>query len=88
MYRANRVFHFYRDCILEKISEKVWEIRNGDKIILLSVDEKLMPQLYSGSLNPILGWQSKHYDVKEETSTLVNSGEFDGNCKFETLIII
>jgi len=29
-------------------------------------------------LDPIYGWQSKHYDVKEEANTLVNSGEFDG----------
>ena len=63
-------------------------IKNDDKTILLTVYEKLMPKLYCGSLNPIFGWQSKCFDVKENTFTLVNSGEFVGNYMFETLIVI
>lgn len=81
-------FHFYKDCQITKIQDKEWEIRNGDKVIQVKVDNKLCTEILSGSVKPILGWQSERFDVKEVTHTMVNRVEWNGPCEFETLITI
>ncbi len=87
-HMVEQFFHFSRDCVVEKINGREWDIKNNDKSILLRVDSKLRADLYCGNLEPLLGWQSKRFDVKENAFTLVNSGEFIGNCKFVTMISI
>ncbi|MGR3302593.1 MAG: alginate lyase family protein [Candidatus Scalindua sp.] len=87
-HMVEQYFHFSRDCVLEKTTEHDWCIKIKDKEISLKVDERLHSNVFRGSLQPISGWQSKRFDVKEETFTIVNSNEFRGNCEFETIIII
>jgi len=81
-------FHFYKDCQITKIQDNEWEIRNGGKVIQVKVDNKLCTEIVSGSVKPILGWQSERFDVKEATNTMVNRVEWDGACEFVTLITI
>ena len=81
-------FHISKDCQITKIHDREWEIRNSNKIIHIKTDEKLNTEIVHGSISPILGWQSERFDVKEETNTMVNRVEWNGNCEFETLIII
>ncbi|UJS17888.1 MAG: heparinase II/III family protein [Candidatus Jettenia sp.] len=81
-------FHFSKDCLVSKIQEREWEIKNDDKGMILKTDNKFNTEIISGSLKPILGWQSERFDVKEEIRTMVNRIEWKGSCVFETLIAI
>ncbi|MDN3513890.1 MAG: heparinase II/III family protein [Candidatus Brocadia sp.] len=81
-------FHVDRNCILKNENQHEWLIENKDKSIILKVDKKLQTNISSGSIDPICGWQSERFDVKEKIKVIVNSNEFEGNCEFRTLITI
>ena len=63
-----------------------WVVENKGYYIYLTVDGKLNSKLFLGSEHPILGWQSKRYDSKDKTHTLLNSYECLGNCEIVTII--
>ncbi len=79
-------FHFDKDCLVEKIAPNRFEVLKNGRRIILQVDEKLSPVLLKGSLEPICGWQSKKFDVKEPCFTLVNNGKILGSSAFKTTI--
>lgn len=81
-------FHFSKECTTTEIAPAEWSATNEDRSITIKVDKKLQTTILSGSTRPISGWRSERYDVKERTSTMVNSARCDGSCEFETLIVI
>ena len=81
-------FHFSRDCEVVQSGENEFTVKNGDVCIILFLDDKLKSELYKGSFDPIFGWESKRFDVKQETITLVNSCEINGKSEFITQIIV
>lgn len=81
-------FHFSSECEIRKLSGNSWEIKNNKRCINISVDNKFDSRLVYGKEGPILGWESKKFDVKHKTNSLVNSCEHFGNGEFITIISI
>jgi len=81
-------FHFSSECDLKQIRPGEWEIKNRDIIIGMKTDKRLNIRIDRGSINPIMGWQSKRLDVKAESPTMVGSIEHEGDCELVTLITV
>ena len=81
-------FHFSPECAVRELNHGEWEIKNSDTIIYMKLDGRLNTKIVRGSIRPILGWNSKRFDVKTETSVMVNTLEQEGSCELETLIEI
>lgn len=87
-HKIEQNFHFDKDYSVERIAPNRFEVLKNGRRVVLGVDEKLSPALFKGSLNPICGWQSKKFDVKEPCFTLVNKGSISGSPEFKTTIFI
>lgn len=81
-------FHISKLCHVVHLSDHEWKIKNDKKEIIIKVDEKLDSKVLKGNDNPILGWESNRFDVKEKTYTLLNSLNSNGNCELKTSIFI
>jgi len=79
-------FHFSQDCLVTKSNTNGWRVSNGDKKIVIDMDKQFQTSVFNGSEDPIFGWKSSRFDVKEKTNTIVNSCEKNGRCEFETVI--
>ena len=88
MHLIEQFFHFSNECSVEQIGPKKWNVKNNNKTIILIFDEKFESKIFKGSNNPILGWESKRFDVKEATFSIVNSINWEGTCKFRTLVSV
>jgi len=81
-------FHFSEECELRKLDHAGWLITNGNKSLIIRVDSKSQTRIYKGSIEPILGWNSNNFDIKNEIYTMLNIINWKGSCELETLIII
>jgi len=79
-------FHLSQKCAAKDLGNNEWRITNGNRHIYLLVDKKFNANLIHGDENPILGWESKKFDVKNKTNVLANSCERHGECEFITTI--
>ncbi len=79
-------FHFSKECKVEQKSSNEWTIDNSEVRLNIMIDKKLKSEVFSGNEKPILGWESKRFDVKAPSPTVVNSCKIDGNCELVTLI--
>jgi hypothetical protein len=87
-HELEQFFHFHPDCELERITEHEYRIANHDQIIHIRTDERLGSNLFFGSDDPIMGWNSAIFDVKEKTTTLMNHAAINGTSSFTTEILI
>jgi hypothetical protein len=93
-YRAKKghlieqYFHFSKDCVIKNTGSNAWEIKNDKYRVKLSIDNKFDSNLICGSEDPMLGWESKRFDIKEKASTLVNSCKKSANGEFLTVISV
>jgi hypothetical protein len=87
-HEVEQFFHFHPDCELERITEHEYRIANHDQIIHIRTDERLGSNLFFGSDDPIMGWKSAIFDVKEKTTTLMNHAVINGTSSFTTEILI
>ncbi len=81
-------FLFSSDCVALKVNENIWQIENNGCSIGISVDRRLNSESYCGITNPILDWESKRFEVRNKTTTMVNRLECVGDCELETIINI
>ena len=88
MHLIEQFFHFSEECSIEQIGPTKWQVKNNNKTIILIVDKKFQVKIVKGSDNPILGWESKRFDVKEKTFSMVNSVNWQGSSELVTLISI
>lgn len=79
-------FHFSKECKVEQKNSYEWTIDNNEVRVNIRIDKKLKSEVFSGNEKPILGWESKRFDVKAQSPTVVNSCEIDGNCELVTHI--
>jgi len=79
-------FHFSKECKVEKKSSYEWTVENNEVRVNIRIDKKLKSEIFSGNEKPILGWESKKFDVKAQSPTVVNSCEIEGNCELVTQI--
>jgi uncharacterized heparinase superfamily protein len=80
------LFHFSERCRLEQTGPKSFEASNGGKRLALRIDSQLRTELYRGSENPIFGWVSRRFGVKEPAFTLVARADIAGPAQFLTEI--
>jgi len=85
---VEQYFHFHPKCELKRLTETEYRIDNQGQNILMRMDERFDGEIHCGSTSPILGWNSKEFDVKEKTATLVSRAEIKGTSSFMTEILI
>lgn len=88
MHLIEQFFHLSEKCTITKINQSEWEVKNNHKAIVIKVDKKMQSKIVNGSTDPILGWKSEIFDVKEKTFTMVNKINWEGTCELETIIFI
>jgi hypothetical protein len=86
-HRAELSLHFSEKCQVGQTSPNCFEALNGDKRIRVVLDSRLQPELYYGSQQPISGWVSRQFGVKERAFTLVARGNIAGATEFVTEIV-
>lgn len=79
-------FHFSENCQVRQVGPKSFEALNDDKRLDINLDGRLKPRLYRGSENPICGWVSRTFDVKEPSFTIVAHTCVTGPTHFVTEI--
>lgn len=61
-------------------------VENRDVRVGIIVDDKFRSEVFFGSEDPIIGWESRNFDVKMQSPTMVNSCELDGSFALKTHI--
>jgi hypothetical protein len=79
-------FHFGAQCQVRQVGCSSFEAVNGNKRLCLRLDTQLRPTLYRGSEQPISGWVSPAFGVKQPTFTLIGRGQVAGATQFQTKI--
>jgi hypothetical protein len=79
-------FHFSEKCQVRQVGPGRFEVSNLKNRISISVDSRLKPELYRGCEQPILGWVSRRFGVKEPAFTLVACTTILGSTRFQTEI--
>jgi hypothetical protein len=79
-------FHFSEKCQVRQVGPGSFEALNRNKRISIRVDSRLKPELYRGCEEPILGWVSRSFGVKESSFTLVARAAAIGASHFHTKI--
>jgi hypothetical protein len=79
-------FHFSEKCQVRQVGPGSFEASNGSKRIGVQLDSRLKPELYRGSEDPIFGWVSRTFGVKEPCFTLVARAGITGSTQFLTEI--
>jgi uncharacterized heparinase superfamily protein len=80
------LFHFSEQCAVRQIGPHAFQISNDNRHLCLRLDPRLKPALYQGSEQPIFGWVSRTFDVKESSFTLVAKARITGHTLFLTEI--
>jgi hypothetical protein len=79
-------FHFSEQCQVQQVGLTSFEAAHDKKRLAVHLDPRLQPELYRGTENPIFGWVSRTFGVKEPAFTLVTRGKVTGSTQFLTEI--
>ncbi|MGB7946233.1 MAG: alginate lyase family protein [Candidatus Binatia bacterium] len=77
-------FHFSEQCAVEQAAPGFFTVLSGNKQLGLRLDARCKAKLYRGSDEPILGWVSRAFGVKEPTFTIVASTRINGSTELVT----
>lgn len=77
-HRIELFFHCSEHCRVEP-RPGGYLLRQGDRELLLDLPPGGSHTLHRGSLAPLLGWVSRHYDEKQPTTTIAYSIRLSGN---------
>jgi hypothetical protein len=86
VHQIEMFFHFCEKCQIRQVGPGSFEVAKLDKRIVIRFDSRLKPELYRGSEQPILGWVSRTFGVKEPSFTLVARAVITGPTQFGTQI--
>jgi hypothetical protein len=86
-HEVQRFWHFGENCRVEDGANGVM-VRSGAKTVRLILDSPFPParNLYKGSEQPLCGWVSRRFDVKQPTFTLVESYRLDSPATLRAVI--
>ncbi len=80
-------FHFSEKCHIHQEGSNCFRISNGNRLLTLRLlDPRLKTEIYRGSENPISGWVSRTFEVKEPSFTLSARARITGSTQFLTEI--
>jgi hypothetical protein len=85
-HKIEQYFHFASECRVEKKYANEFVVDNNGGRIAIWTDTKFLSVVMKGEDQPIIGWESKKYDTKLPSSTLINSGWVDGDIVLTTEI--
>jgi hypothetical protein len=80
-------FHFNEQCDVRRVAPCNFEASNGNRRVGVRLDSRLKAKLYRGSVEPISGWVSRSFGVKEPSFTLVVRTRISGSTQFVSEII-
>jgi hypothetical protein len=86
VHQIEMFFHFSEECQVRQIGAGSFEAANHNKRIAIRFDSRLKPELYRASEQPILGWVSRTFGIKEPSFTLVARAVITGATQFVTEI--
>jgi Heparinase II/III-like protein/Heparinase II/III N-terminus len=84
VHQIEMFFHFSEECQIRQVGPDSFEAAKLDKRVVIRFDSRLKPKLYRGSEQPILGWVSRTFGVKEPSFTLVARAGITGPTQFIT----
>jgi hypothetical protein len=86
-HAVERFWHFGENCQVEQNAAGV-TVRSGDKTVHLILDSTSAAarNLYKGSEQPLCGWVSRRFDVKQPTFTLVESHQINSVATLRAII--
>jgi len=79
-------FHLAPECEISQAKTNCWKIRNGERAIQLTVDERFECEVIRECQELIGGWASEHYDTKTPISTLRCRLQSQGSERLFTMI--
>jgi Heparinase II/III-like protein len=79
-------FHFSERCRIEQTAPGCFMATNDNRRLCLRLDHRFDVTLYRGSENPIMGWVSRNFGVKEPTFTIAASTRIEGSSEFASEI--
>jgi hypothetical protein len=79
-------FHFNENCQVEQTGPASFIAARENARLRITLDLQLKPELLRGSENPILGWVSRTYGLKEPSFTLVGRARLTGSSQLVTEI--
>jgi Heparinase II/III-like protein/Heparinase II/III N-terminus len=75
-------FHFSEQCSVEQEPAGFFTALSGKRRVGLNLDSRFEPKLYWGSDEPISGWVSRSFGVKEPSYTIAASTTIVGSAEF------
>jgi hypothetical protein len=85
---VERCWHFSEKCEITRDGDGVVVVNDGVRVRLRSKGDDSKITLYRGQNNPPLGWISRHFDIKEPTTTVVFKNKTGGLSTLKTDISI
>jgi hypothetical protein len=79
-------FHFNENCQVEQTGPASFMAARENTRLRVNLDLQLKPELLRGSENPILGWVSRTYGLKEPSFTLLGRARLTGSSQLVTEI--
>lgn len=86
-FKVEQFFHLHPNCLLE-LKEGRIVVKRGEVVSELFFDKQLEIEVYKGSDAPMLGWFSKSFNHIQETYTIVCKGNFQGDVRLNTRILL
>ena len=79
-------FHFAAGCTLKHSSGSEWQIENDGNSLSVVFDSNTQVDLFEGSVEPVLGWESLGYGRKHPSPTIRTTRTSMGTCTLKTYI--
>jgi hypothetical protein len=80
------MFHLAEHCVVNPKGENRYLVNVGSLTIMIELDPCLQIELFNGSNDPICGWVSRGYHIKQACTTFIGRCSCEGNislvCKF------
>jgi len=75
-------FHFSEQCEVRQNAPDSFTALNGDRRLRVRLDSRFESKLYRGSEEPIAGWVSRTFGVKEPSFTIAARTKINGSTQF------
>jgi hypothetical protein len=85
-HTITQYFHLAPGCVIERMETHEFALSCRGQRALLVMDSSLEVSLLCGSVDPMGGWVSDAYHVKQATTTLVARRAINGNSSLRTVI--